>query len=85
MIARTKIKLIAELMTKEEDAITDFSTSSPLLLANLTCAFFNNPLLVASKMEVVVRKSAQVPICAGESHRIKKTKFARPNSVRENL
>ena len=83
-IAATKIRLIAVLMTKEEDAISDFSCASPLLLANLTWAFFKRPLLVASKIEVVVRNSAQVPICAGVSQRIKKTKFARPKSVREN-
>jgi hypothetical protein len=48
------------------------------------CAFLIRPLFVASKMAVMVKKSAHVPICVCDSERISTIKLTKPKKVTEN-
>jgi hypothetical protein len=60
-IKAMKTILIEELIRKEEEAIAVFSSGLLLVLTYLICAFFSKFVLVASKMPVSVRNSAQEP------------------------
>ena len=51
-----------KLIRKEEEAMAVFSGLWISELTYLMWAFFSRPLLVASKIVMIVRKMAQVPI-----------------------
>jgi hypothetical protein len=75
--------LSRKFIIKEEEAMAARSRTSSVPLTNLTCAFFSNEVLVASKMVVTTRNSAQVPICGFDRYLTSNMKLISPNRVTE--
>ena len=55
-----------------------------MLLAYLICAFFNKELLLSSKMPVMVRNRAHMPIWFTVRMRVSNTRLRKPKKVSEN-
>src|SRR6185437_9207008 len=85
-IRTTKTTLIKRLIRKEEEAIAVFSELSRFALTNRIWAFLSNPLFVASKMVMEVRKMAHVPYRdlsdGSDSARIRIIKLVNPKKAK---
>jgi hypothetical protein len=84
MIRITKTILMEALIRNEEEATSVCSSGSSLPLTYLMWAFFNRALFVDSKIPVIVRNNAQVPIWSIVNFRVSRTKLINPKNVSEN-
>lgn len=79
-----KKRVMAALIRNEEEAISACTSGSSMLLTYLIWAFFSSALLVSSKMPVIVRNRAHMPIWSTVSLRVSSTRLMNPKKVSEN-